>query len=127
MEVGDYPRADKNLEDVQMALSTYGKEKIQEGNNLFYTKLACKYYHLSAKNKTRAYYYERSKDQFEEGIALLNGFQGNDLLRDKFLCKLYEGYGHLMCEPLYFSKCEEYLDNAEAIYKSNAALDSQLY
>jgi hypothetical protein len=32
-----------------------------------------------------------------------------------------------MCEPLYFSKCEEYLDKAENIYKSNNNLPKSLY
>lgn len=116
MEVGDYPRADKSLDDIQRALTDYSTEKIQEAKNLFYTKLACKYYHLSGKNKTRAYYYERAKEVFEDGIEIVNGIQGQDTLRDKYLCKLYEGLGHLMCEPLYFEKCEEYLNKAEAIY-----------
>jgi hypothetical protein len=76
MEVGDYPRADKSLEDILTAINDFGTTNIQEAKNLFYTKLACKYYHITAKNKTRAYYYERSKEVFEEGITLINGIVG---------------------------------------------------
>ena len=32
-----------------------------------------------------------------------------------------------MCEPLYFLKCEEYLDKAEEIYKNNSELPKDLY
>ena len=32
-----------------------------------------------------------------------------------------------MCEPLYFQKCEEYLDKAEAIYTENHNLSRSLY
>ena len=33
-----------------------------------------------------------------------------------------------MCEPLYFSKCEEYLDKAEAVYKDEkSTLSNELY
>jgi hypothetical protein len=37
-------------------------------------------------------------------------------LQAKYLCKLYEGLAHLLCEPLMFDWAEELLDEAETIY-----------
>ena len=37
-------------------------------------------------------------------------------LRAKYLCKLYEGLAHLLCEPLLFDWAEELIDEAEFIY-----------
>lgn len=38
----------------------------------------------------------------------------------KFACKLYEGLGHLNCEPLLFDRCEALLDKAEALYEKHS-------
>lgn len=122
MEIGDYPTADKSLDHIRTALTEYGNKKIQEGHDAFSSKLACKYYHLASKNKMRAYYFETSKEILEEGINVVKELH-NETLRDKFLAKLYETYAALMCEPLYFSKCEEYLNKAEEIYTKNKHLE----
>lgn len=127
METGNYPAANKSLDQILTALTDFGEDKLKEAKNLFYTKLACKYYQIASKNKMRAYFYEFSKDIVEGGIALVSVIQGHDDLRDKFLAKLYENYTSLMCEPLYFTKGEEYLDKAEEIYKKNLNLNRSLY
>lgn len=45
-------------------------------------------------------------------------------MRVKFTCKLLEGLGHLMCEPLLFDHCEKKLDEAERLYEEHATLFS---
>lgn len=64
----------------------------------------------------------------DEGISFISTITEQDDIKTKFLCKLWEAYGNLMCEPLYFRKCEEYLNRSEETYKySTANLSKVLY
>lgn len=47
-------------------------------------------------------------------------------MRVKYLCKLYEGCAHLLCEPLVFEWAEELLSEAETIYLNNEGLLTEL-
>lgn len=76
-------------------------------------------------------YHQQAYEKFQEGLDFIKGFKAVqesksvDRLRVKFTCKLYEGIGHLMCEPLLFDKCEELLDKAEQLYDDNEPFFTQ--
>ena len=118
MEVGDYSDADEALTEVQSIFTQQGKV-LQESNNTLYQYIYCKYYHILGKNKARSYYFEKSKDVFEEGIEFLNKYHpalDDSKIKNKYLCKLYEGLGLLYCEALWFEKSEAYFKLCEEIY-----------
>jgi hypothetical protein len=57
METGDYNQADKYLSDVALNIKDKGDDELKAGKNYFLTLIACKYYHIQAKNFNRAYYF----------------------------------------------------------------------
>lgn len=48
------------MHEISVAIADKGEEELQSGKNEFFAKVACKYYHLRAKNYTRAYYYQKA-------------------------------------------------------------------
>ena len=61
---------------------------------------------------------QRAYELFKEALAYVNTLEQGKL-RAKFECKMLEGYGHLLCEPLLFDLGESYLEEAEEIYNSH--------
>ena len=125
MEVGSYVEADEALEKVLQIFKDGGKF-YRNKNSQIYFKLYCKYYHTLGKNKSRAYYFERAKEVFLEGINFINNYPKDPdfNLQDKYLCKLYEGIGLLYCEALWFEKSDDYYDMAEELYKTSKDIDA---
>lgn len=115
-EVGDFITADKALEEVKTLLTPQSE--------LYYWG---KYYHVQAKNKVRSLFQQRAYEIFHAGIEFFkNAPKDNEKVRIKFLCKLLEGLGHLMCEPLLFDRADKLLDEAEALYTEHSALFTPL-
>lgn len=48
--------------------------------------------------------------------TLVNVQDQNEEIRLKYLCKLYEAFAHLLCDPYMFDKGEEMINKAEEIY-----------
>ena len=123
-EVGDFIKADKALSEVKEILEQREKDlvRINDERVLYYL---AKYYHVQAKNYARQCYHQKAYDFFSEGLTFLRQSQTYEAVRIKFTCKLLEGLGHLMCEPLLFDICEKRLDEAEALYDKHAKLFSE--
>lgn len=43
-------------------------------------------------------------------------------IRIKYLCKLNEAMGHLLCDPYLFDLAEVYINKAEELYLNNKEL-----
>lgn len=68
----------------------------------------------------RSTYQQRALEGFKGGLDYIGKERpSSDFVRVKYECKMLEGLGHLMCEPLLFDVCEKYLDEAEALYQAN--------
>ena len=119
MEVGEFTKVDSYLSEVQDTLKARDIDlnRLSEESTLFYWG---KYYHLQGKNCWRELYHQRGYEIFKEGIEFLKGKQKEggklDRIASKYLCKLYEGLAHLLCEPLMFDWSEELLNEAESVY-----------
>ena len=118
MEVGVFPTADLHLNEAR-AILTSGSETLKRLSEERYVYYWCKYYHIQGKTFWRELYQQKSSDLFKEGIDYVKGIAGFDKLQAKFLCKLYEGLAHLLCEPLMFDWAEELLNEAEGVYLGN--------
>jgi hypothetical protein len=52
---------------------------------------------------------QRAYELFKEALEYVKTLEQGKL-RAKFECKMLEGYGHLLCEPLLFDLGENYLE-----------------
>jgi tetratricopeptide (TPR) repeat protein len=118
-EIGLFVEVEKAIEEVARLLEL---ETVQAQSQYVY--LRCKFFHLKAKNLARSLYQQASFETFFEGIAYMESIKGSEEIKNKFLCKLYEGLAHLYCDPLVFEKGEVYINKADAIYSAISTKNS---
>ena len=118
-EIGEFVKADEALNEVHSILEG-DSLKDQYPEAIFY--FWAKYYHVQSKNFAREQYLQKASELFKKGLAFLASETKFDRVRIKFTCKLYEGLGHLLCEPLLFDRAEDLLDKAEELYDEHENL-----
>lgn len=117
-EIGEFPNGDKALQEIREIIEKNEEEleKISAERVLYYK---AKGIHIQAKNYARQLYHQKSCELFNEGLEFLKSDTSFPNIRVKFTCKLLEGLGHLMCEPLMFDICEKHLSEAQTLYDKN--------